>query len=178
MEILLARIVAAASLFLLLRGQQDGCQLIQPIDLGGVDEYSPVGLIPQLLQSGEGATPEVFVQSTAENLASNTFCLASGGTPDTYSGVSVVVDFVVLNPNNPMEFNVTTSQFDFECDDGAWSRFVAGITQEVRITPPDVSPTTELLTNCSQCISFRRDGFADISNNDQHCRRKYNYSDI
>ena len=143
--------------------------------LGATDTLTQGGLIGDALAavSGDPSLP-VSVQVHDSNIV----CLRSGRTRDTYSGVSVVVNYTCTGgSSSECTGNPILSQFDFECNTGStgptWSSTVSGSTSDTVTTPPNGTLSTTLRTDCGACISPARLGFASITNNEQHCGREY-----
>jgi len=100
-------------------------------------------------------------------------CLRSGRTRNTYSGVSVVVNYTCSGGSNPLcNGNPTNSQFDFECVSSPslqWGASVGGSSDNIVTTPPTGNFATTLRSDCGVCISPARSPFGTITNNEQHC---------
>ena len=98
-------------------------------------------------------------------------CLRNGGTRDTYSGVSVVVNYTCTGAPSECTGNPILSQFEFECVTGPvrWAPSVGGSAANIITTPPDGSLSTTLRTDCGVCVSPARSAFASITDNEQHC---------
>ena len=153
------------------RAQVD-CPPFNVSELGATDMRPQGGLIGDAFaaRSGDQALP-VSVQVHNSNIV----CLSSGRTRDTYSGVSVVVNYTCTGTvpecttGNPI-----LSQFDFGCVDGPrWAASVSGSASNIITTPPDGSLSTPLRTDCAVCVSPAKSGFASITNNEQHCGCEY-----
>ena len=116
--------------------------------------------------TGVGSTITVQVH------ASHTVCLRSGQTWNTYSGVSVVVNYTCNGAFDPAcNGNPTNSQFDFECVSGPvrWAASVDGSADNIVTTPPTGNFATILRRDCGVCISPAQFLFGSITNNEQHC---------
>jgi len=148
------------------RGQTD-CPAFATDLLGSTDAASETGLVRRAIVGivGEGGTVSVQVHS------SSVVCLVSGQTRNTYSGISVVVNYTCNGASHPAcNGNPTNSQFDFRCDNSQWG---TGDSPENSITFPSTgSLSTILRSDCGVCAS-PMGVFATITNNDQHCGCKY-----
>ena len=151
------------------RAQVD-CPAFNVSDLGATNMLTPSGLVGSALAavSGDPSLP-VSVQVHDSNIV----CLRSGWTRDTYSGVSVVVNYTCNGVPSECTGNPTLSQFEFECVAGTWTAIVENSTANIITTPPDASLSTTLRTDCGVCVSPARSVFAIITNNDQHCGCEY-----
>ena len=151
---------------------QVDCPMFNETDLGTTDTSSATGLIGAAFQavSGDPSLP-VSVQVHDSNIV----CLRSGQTRDTYSGVSVVVNYTCTGALSECSGNPILSQFEFECvaNPVRWAPSVDGSATNIITTPPDGSLSTTLRTDCGVCISPARSTFATITNNDQHCGCEY-----
>ena len=151
---------------------QVDCPMFNETDLGTTDTSSATGLIGTAFQavSGDPSLP-VSVQVHDSNIV----CLRSGQTRDTYSGVSVVVNYTCTGALSECSGNPILSQFEFECvaNPVRWAPSVDGSATNIITTPPDGSLSTTLRTDCGVCISPARSTFATITNNDQHCGCEY-----
>ena len=152
------------------RAQID-CPPFNVSDLGTTDAPSTTGLVGAAFQAVSGDPSPVSVQVDDSNIV----CLRSGRTRDTYSGVSVVVNYTCTGSSrSECTGNPTLSQFEFECVTGpTWTANVGGSTANIITTPPDGSLSTTLRTDCGVCVSPARSGFATITNNEQHCGCEY-----
>ena len=151
---------------------QVDCSLFTAELLGTTDAPSTTGLVGDAFQavSGDPQSP-VSVQVHDSNIV----CLRSGRTRDTYSGVSVVVNYTCTGAPSECSGNPTLSQFDFECvaNPVRWAASVDGSAANIITTPPDGSLSTTLRTDCGVCVSPARSIFAAITNNEQHCGCEY-----
>ena len=141
------------------------CPIFEESLLGSTSGSSTTGLVRDAIAAvvGEGATVNVQVH------ASNIVCLRSGRTRDTYTGVSIVVNYTCSGA--PVcTGNPTLSQFDFGCAAGfIWLASVGGSADSIVTTPPTGSLSTTLRTDCGVCLSPNRAGFGTVTNNEQHC---------
>ena len=158
------------------RAQVD-CPAFDVSDLGSTNMRTPSGLVVSALAavSGDPSNP-----ASVQVHDSSIVCLRSGRTRDTYSGVSVVVNYTCTGPPTECTGTPILSQFDFECVAGTptnpgvrWAAIVDGSASNIITTPPDGSLSTTLRTDCGVCISPARSIFATITNNDQHCGCEY-----
>ena len=146
---------------------QIDCPMFNVSDLGATDMSSETGLIEDVFQAVRG-DPSLSVSVQVHD--SNIVCLRNGRTRDTYSGVSVVVNYTCTGALSECTGNPTLSQFDFECATGStWTASVGGSTSNIITTPPNGTLSTTLRTDCGVCVSPARSGFATITNNEQHC---------
>ena len=154
---------------------QADCPAFNVSDLGATDMLTQGGLVGSALAavSGDPSNP-VSMQVHDSNIV----CLRSGRTRDTYSGVSVVVNYTCTGAPTECTGNPILSQFDFECvaNPVRWAASVDRSASNIITTPPDGSLSTTLRTDCGVCISPARSIFAAITNNDQHCGCEYNRS--
>ena len=145
------------------------CPIFEESLLGSTSGSSTTGLVRDAIAAGvgEGATVNVLVH------ASNIVCLRSGRTRDTYTGVSIVVNYTCSGAP-ACTGNPTLSQFDFGCVSGSvWGASVFGSADSIITTPPTGSLSTTLRTDCGVCLSPARAGFAGVTNNEQHCGCKF-----
>ena len=149
---------------------QVDCPAFNVSELGATDMPTPSGLVRSALEAGRGDPSN---PASVQVHGSNIVCLRSGRTRDTYSGVSVVVNYTCTGPLSECSGNPILSQFDFECVAGTWAPSVDGSASNIITTPPDGSLSTTLRTDCGVCISPARSIFATITNNDQHCGCEY-----
>ena len=171
----LSRLAVGLILILVLsfaRAQVD-CPAFNVSDLGATDMRTPSGLVVSALQavSGDPSNP-VRVQVHGSNIV----CLRSGRTRDTYSGVSVVVNYTCTGPPSECTGNPILSQFDFECittNPVRWAASVDGSSSNIITTPPDANLLTTPRTDCGVCISAARSIVATITNNEHHCGCEY-----
>ena len=149
---------------------QDDCAAFNVSDLGATDMPTQGGLIGSALAavSGDPSLP-VSVQVYDSNIV----CLRSGQTRDTYSGVSVVVNYTCTGTPSQCSGNSILSQFEFECVAGTWTASVGGSATNIITTPPSGSLSTTLRTDCGVCVSPMRSIFATVTNNEQHCGCEY-----
>ena len=149
---------------------QGDCLAFNVSDLGSTNMRTPSGLVVSALEavSGDPSNP-----TSVQVHDSNIVCLRSGQTRDTYSGVSVVVNYTCTGAPSECTGNPILSQFDFECVAGTWAASVDGSAANIITTPPDGSLSTTQRTDCGVCISPARSIFATITNNDQHCGCEY-----
>ena len=153
------------------RAQVD-CPAFNISDLGATDMLTQGGLVGSAIAAVSGdPTRAVSVQVHDSNIV----CLRSGRTQDTYSGVSVVVDYTCSGAFTECTGNRILSQFEFECvaNPVRWAPSVDGSASNIITTPPDGSLSTTPRTDCGVCISPARSIFATITNNDQHCGCEY-----
>ena len=149
---------------------QVNCPLFTADLLGTTDVPSVTGLIGAVFGAVSGDPSPVSVEVHNSNIV----CLRSGRTRDTYSGVSVVVNYTCTGASSECTGTPILSQFEFECATGpTWTASVDGSTDSIITTPPDGSLSTTLRTDCGVCVSPARSLFATITNNDQHCGCKY-----
>ena len=144
------------------------CPIFEESLLGSTSRSSTTGLVRGAIAAGvgESATINVLVH------ASNIVCLRSGGTRDTYRGVSIVVNYTCSGAP-ACTGNPTLSQFDYECVTGPiWGASVFGSADSIITTPPTGSLSTTRRTDCGVCLSPNRNGFGGVTNNEQHCGRK------
>ena len=148
------------------RAQVD-CPPFNVSELGATDMLTQGGLIGAAFQAVSGDPSPVSVQVHDSNIV----CLRNGRTRDTYSGVSVVVNYTCIGGSrSECTGNPILSQFDFECGTGPrWTAIVGGSSSNIITTPPSGSLSTIQRTDCGVCVSPARSGFATITNNDQHC---------
>ena len=150
---------------------QIDCPQFSGSDLGTTDTPSTTGLVGAAFQTVSG-DPSLPVSVQVHD--SNVVCLRSGRTRDTYSGVSVVVNYTCTGGISECIGNPILSQFEFECVTGpTWTASVGGSASNIITTPPNGTLSTPLRTDCGLCISPARLGFASITNNEQHCGREY-----
>ena len=139
--------------------------------LGTTDALSTAGLIGAAFQAVSG-DPSMLVSVQVHN--SRIVCLRNGRTRDTYSGVSVIVNYTCTGAPSECIGNPILSQFEFECATGpTWTASVGGSASNIITAPPDGSLSTILRTDCGVCVSPARSGFATITNNEQHCGCEY-----
>ena len=154
---------------------QADCPRLNVSELGATDMLTQNGLVGSAFAavSGDPSLP-VSVQVHDSNIV----CLRSGRIQDTYTGVSVVVNYTCTGAPSECNRNPTLSQFEFECvaNPVRWAPSVDGSAANIITTPPDGSLSTTLRTDCGVCISPARSIFATITNNDQHCGCEYNSS--
>ena len=165
------RLNIAASLYLIsvlsfARAQVD-CPPFNVSELGTTDMLTQGGLIGDANAAVSGDVLPVSVQVHDSNIV----CLGSGRTRDTYSRVSVVVNYTCTGFPSECTGTPILSQFEFECMTGParWTASVGGSASNIITTPPSGSLSTALRTDCGVCVSPARSGFATITNNDQHC---------
>ena len=145
------------------------CPIFEEGLLGSTGTASSMGLIRDAIAAGVGEGATITVQVHASNIV----CLTSGQTRDLYTGVSVVVNYT-CNGAPACSGNPTLSQFDFECVSGSvWGASVLGSADSIITTPPTGSLSTTLRSDCGVCLSPARVGFAAVTNNEQHCGRKF-----
>ena len=102
------------------RGQVD-CPAFTADVLGSTTAASTTGLVRDAFAAITGETLSSAI--TVQVHASNIVCLRSGQTRNTYSGVSVVVNYTCNGASSPAcNGNPTISQFDFECVSGQCSQ--------------------------------------------------------
>ena len=163
------RLNIAVSLYLIsvlsfARAQVD-CPMLDVSELGATDMLTQGGLIGAAL-AGSGDPLPVSVQVHDSNIV----CLRSGRTRDTYSGVSVVVNYTCTGAPSECTGNPILSQFEFECvTSPTWTASVGGSASNTITSPPSGTLSTILRTDCGVCVSPARSGFASITNNEQHC---------
>ena len=148
------------------RAQVD-CPPFSVSELGGTG-----GLVGGALAAGSGDQSR---PASVQVHNSNIVCLRNGRTRDTYSGVSVVVNYTCTGGSRPeCTGNPILSQFEFECVTGpTWAPSVGGSASNIITTPPNGNLSTTLRTDCGVCISPARSGFDTITNNEQHCGCEY-----
>ena len=151
------------------RAQVD-CPTLNVSDLGATDMLTQGGLVGSAFAAVSG---DPFRPVSVQVHNSNIVCLRSGRTRDTYSGVSVVVNYTCTGLMSQCAGNPIRSQFEFECVAGTWAAGVGGSVSNTITTPPSGSLSTILRTDCGLCGSPDRPGFATITNNDQHCGCKW-----
>ena len=151
---------------------QDDCAAFNVSELGATDMLTQDGLVGFALAavSGDPSLP-VSVQVHDSNIV----CLRSGQTRDTYTVVSVVVNYTCSGAPSECSGNPILSQFEFECvaNPVRWAPSVGGSATNIITTPPSGSLSTTLRTDCGVCISPMRTAFASITSNEQHCGCKY-----
>ena len=151
---------------------QVDCPAFNVSDLGATDMPTQDGLVGSAFAavSGDTARP-----ASLQVHNSNIVCLRSGQTRDTYTGVSVVVNYTCTGTRSECSGNPILSQFEFECvtNPVRWAPSVGGSTANIITTPPDASLSTTLRTDCGVCVSPARSDFATITNNEQHCGCEY-----
>ena len=151
---------------------QVDCPAFNVSDLGATDMLTQGGLVGSALAavSGDPSLP-VSVQVHDSNIV----CLRSGRTRDTYSGVSVVVNYTCSGAPSECTGNPILSQFDLECvaNPVRWAASVDGSADNIITTPPSGSLSTTQRTDCGVCISPARSIFAAITDNEQHCGCEY-----
>ena len=152
---------------------QNDCPLFNETLLGSADAPSSTGLVVDVFRvvSGDPSAP-VTVQVHATHVV----CLRSGRTRDTFSAVSVIVNYTCTGPPSASECtgNPTLSQFEFECVRTSWSASVGGSAANIITTPPDGSFSTPRRSDCGVCVSPMRASFSGLTNNSQHCGCKFN----
>ena len=153
------------------RAQQVDCPPFTEDLLGTTGEPSATGLIRDVLQAVPGEPVPVTVQVHASSIV----CLRSGRTRDTFSGVSVVVNYTCTGPLSECTGDPILSQFEFECVPGPrWDASVGGSANDIITTPPTGNlVSTTLRTDCGVCVSPLRSQFVNITNNEQHCGCEY-----
>ena len=153
------------------RAQVD-CPAFDVSDLGSTDMLTRGGLVVSALAAVSG---DPILPGSVQVHDSNVVCLRSGRTRDTYSGVSVVVNYTCNGASSECSGNPILSQFEFECvaNPVRWAASVDGSAANIITTPPDANLSTTLRTDCGVCISPARSTFATITNNDQHCGCEY-----
>ena len=145
---------------------QVNCPLFTADLLGTTDAPSVTGLIGAVFGAVSGDPSPASVQVHDSNIV----CLRSGRTLDTYSGVSVVVNYTCTGASSECTGTPILSQFEFECVTGpTWTASVGGSASNIITTPPNGALSTTLRTDCGVCVSPARSGFATITNNEQHC---------
>ena len=139
--------------------------------LGTTDAPSSTGLVVEAFQANNGDPSPLAVQVHASRIV----CLRNGLTRDTYTGVSVIVNYTCAGAPSECTGNPTLSQFEFECVANLvrWAASVTGSASNIITTPPDGSFLTTPRTDCGVCASPRRSGFDTITNNEQHCGCEY-----
>ena len=153
------------------RAQVD-CPAFNVSELGATNMLTQGGLVRSALEAVSGDPSNL---TSVQVHGSNIVCLRSGQTRDTYSGVSVVVNYTCTGAPSECTGNPILSQFDFECvaNPVTWAASVDGSAANIITTPPSGSLSTALRTDCGVCISPARSIFATITNNDQHCGCEY-----
>ena len=147
---------------------QVDCPPFNVSELGATDVLTRGGLIGVVV-TGDPSLP-VSVQVHNSKIV----CLRNGRTRDTYSGVSVVVNYTCTGAPSECTGTPTLSQFDFECVTGpTWTASVDGSAANIITTPPNGTLSTTLRTDCGVCVSPARSAFAAITNNEQHCGCEY-----
>ena len=149
---------------------QVDCPMFNVSELGATDMLTQGGLIGNALAAVSGDPSLVSVQVHNSSIV----CLRSGRTRDTYSMVSVIVNYTCTGAPSVCTGNPTLSQFEFECVTGlvSWAASVGGSASNIITTPPNGTLSTPLRTDCGVCISPARSGFAAITNNEHHCGRE------
>ena len=118
------RLNIAASLYLILvfsfaRAQVD-CPPFSVSELGTTDMLTQGGLIGDAFAAGSG---DFSLPVSVQVHDSNIVCLGSGPTRDTYSGVSVVVNYTCTGFPSECTGTPILSQFEFECATGPrWTK--------------------------------------------------------
>ena len=155
---------------------QIDCPRFNVSDLGNTNALITGGLIQDALHAVSGDPSVINVQLHGSHIV----CLRNGRARDTYSGVSVVVNYTCTGSSrSECTGNPTLSQFEFECvtaNPVRWAPSVGGSASDIITTPPNGTLSTTLRTDCGVCISPARSGFATITNNEQHCGCEYNSS--
>ena len=136
--------------------------------LGATDMQTTDGLVEAALRAASGDPAQVRLQVHNSKIV----CITNGRTRDTYSGVSVVVNYTCTGGSG-CTGNPILSQFEFGCNNGAWSSTVGGSSSDTVTTTPNATLSTPLRTDCGICVSPLRLGFATTTNNDQHCGCEY-----
>ena len=149
---------------------QADCPRLNVSELGATDMLTQGGLVGSGFAAVSG-DPSLPVRVQVHD--SNIVCLRNGRTRDTYSGVSVVVNYTCDGSPSTCTGQPVLSQFDFECVGGTWAASVSGSANNIITTPPSGSLSTTLRTDCGVCISPARSAFATVTNNDQHCGCEY-----
>ena len=148
---------------------QIDCPMFNVNELGATDMLTQGGLIGNAIAAVSGDPSPVSVQVHNSNIV----CLRNGLTRDTYSMVSVIVNYTCTGAPSECTGNPTLSQFEFECVTGpTWTASVSGSASNIITTPPNGTLSTPLRTDCGVCISPARSGFATITNNEHHCGRE------
>ena len=132
------------------RGQLDCPPFIADL-LGSTNAASTTGLVRDAFSAFTGETSPITVQVHASNIV----CLTSGRTRNTYSGVSVVVNYTCNGASNPAcNGNPTISQFDFECVSGPiqWAASVDGSADNI-VTTPQLAILQPPLEGTVECVS-------------------------
>ena len=130
---------------------QQGCGSIAGDDLGSSSAPSLQGLVAENVGTA--------VQLQQFRIA----CEVTGGSRDTYSQTSVVVEFV-------SEGTVMKAQMEFACRSGQWT----SLGSDAAITmPPDIDNIlfTVRRRDCHQCVSPNTFGSSAPGNN--HCLGTY-----
>ena len=130
---------------------------------------SSTGLVGDALRAASGDPIPTTVQVHAAHIV----CLRSGRTRNMYSGSSIIINYTCIGGGFECTGNPTLSQFDFECVGSNWSASVGGSSANIITTPPDGSFSTPLKEDCGVCVSPMRTSFGHITNNEQHCGRKF-----
>ena len=130
---------------------------------------SSTGLVVDAFRATSGDPTLTTVQVHAAHIV----CLRSGRTRNMYSGLSVIINYTCTGGYSECTGNPTLSQFGFECVGSSWSASVGGSASNIITTPPDGSFSTPLREDCGVCVSPMRALFGDITNNEQHCGRKF-----
>ena len=129
------------------RAQVD-CPPFNVSELGATDTLTQGGLIEDAFAAGSG-DPSMPVSVQVHD--SNIVCLRSGRTRDTYSGVSVVVNYTCTGAPSKCTGNPTLSQFEFECVTGpvSWAPSVGDSATNIITAPPNGTLSTTLRTDWS-----------------------------
>lgn len=151
---------------------QNDCPLFTETLLGSADELSSTGLVGDAFRATSGDPSPITVQVHAAHIV----CLRSGRTRDTFSGVSVIVNYTCVGPPSECTGNPILSQFEFECVGTSWSASVGGSASSIITTPPSGTFSTPRRSDCGVCLSPMRAFFGGITNNSQHCGCKFNCS--
>jgi len=135
-----------SSFFVAINAQMD-CPPLESSDLGNVSSLSTNGLIAASLMAIEEEDSSPSIQLMNHQVV----CLAQGSGRGLYRMVSVIASFMSTGDNKL----VSTMQFHFECDDGAWSNNVMGSFENaVSNTSLEGSLTTALRRDCQLCTDF------------------------
>ena len=152
------------------RIQAQNCLLIQENELGTTEVSRPTGLISAayVLTTGDNTNPP-----SVRLFNFTIVCVVAGAMRDTYTLTSVIASYTCTGSPSDCTGGMLLTQFEFQCTSGSWAPGVAGSTENIITTPAAGNLSTLRRTDCGVCVSPARSAFESITNNEQHCGRKY-----